>query len=203
MLGLASRLKKTILCPLSERVSPMSKNPDGPSLPACEGNACSSESWRPVALEHIGDDKLKHMCSVAELMYSRALALKGDLAFAEDMYLLGFVHDLGYFIQGPGHPAAGASILERCGYCYSDHVRHHGDGDLPDCFGDKNDNSRFAMNLLQWCDMSVMPDGTIVDMDTRLSDIEHRYGRSSKAFESAVEIAERLRLVFVDDPSKL
>lgn len=74
-------------------------------------------------------NRMKHSLGVARKM--KELALKRqpkNLKFAEEMYTLGLLHDIGYeFDAGPkGHAVAGGEILKRTGYKYWREVSNHG-----------------------------------------------------------------------------
>ena len=134
---------------------------------------------------HLGDEKLRHSSSVASLMYERALELTGDAVFADDMFLLGFLHDIGYIYGGEGHADSGAALLARNGYRFVNAVRNQsdalvdGDDSLPDI-------------LLKWCDMSVLPNGEVVSISERLHDIENRYDEGSDVISAARKTAKWL-----------
>ena len=134
----------------------------------------------------ISDKKLLHMRSVAELMYERALEWTGDEEYAEEMYVLGLLHDVGYILGSDSHGAKGADILERGNYSHADAVRFHGKADVAD------EELTREVILLQWCDMSVLPGGRKVPVAERLEDVGARYGFDSGTYADSKAIAGRL-----------
>ena len=134
----------------------------------------------------ISDNKLLHMRSVAELMYERALEWTNDEEYAQDMYLLGFLHDIGYLFGPDEHGASGAELLERNGYVGASSVRYHGKAQVP------QDQWTQEVLLVQWCDMSVLPNGEKVSCSERLEDIGQRYGFDSSTYRACAEVCRRL-----------
>lgn len=136
--------------------------------------------------EKIGESKILHMKAVAELMYERALDETGDEEYAEDMYVLGLLHDIGYLFGSDEHGASGAALMERNGYTRSNEIRYHGKPEVPE--------GAFTpeLELVQWCDMSVLPNGEKVSCAERLEDVGRRYGFGSHVYENCAEICGRL-----------
>ena len=134
----------------------------------------------------ISDSKLQHMKAVAELMYERALIETSDEAYAEDMFVLGLLHDIGYLFGSDEHGKSGAALMERNGYIYSNEILHHGKFDIPES------ESTPELELLQWCDMSVLPGGKKVSCSERLEDVGRRYGFDSRTYAVCRDICERL-----------
>ena len=119
-------------------------------------------------------------------MYERAFSKTGDKDYAEKMYVLGFVHDIGYIFGSKGHAHAGGNLLDRCGFEYAQEVYLHGTGDpYPEQLSDE-------LMLLQWCDMSVGPNGVRMTCVERLEDIGERYGLDSEQYLEAKMIIDRL-----------
>ena len=139
-----------------------------------------------MGIEHITDSKLHHIRAVAELMYERAFEMTGDEKYAEEMYVLGFVHDIGYIFGAKGHAEAGGGLMKRTNFKYADAVSLHGK-DHPD-----PDQITQDVMLIQWCDMSVGPGGVKMSVAERIEDIRNRYGDDSEQYLGAKEIAKRL-----------
>lgn len=133
----------------------------------------------------IRDGKLAHIRAVAEMMRERALAMGWGEERAEDMFLLGFVHDIGYARQPVGHAEAGAEILGRSSYAHAEEVRLH---------GTYVEDPSPELELLWLCDLSVDSRGTRCDVAGRLSHVEKRFGRDSEQFRNVCRIAEHLAL---------
>ena len=67
----------------------------------------------------ITKDRLQHMLAVARKAQALAEKIRpGDKEYAQDMFLLGLLHDLGYeFTNDPmQHATIGANILKRARY---------------------------------------------------------------------------------------
>ena len=75
--------------------------------------------------EHINRYKMAHIISVAERMREKAddFGLDGD-----EMYVLGFLHDIGYLHGRAGHEEYGADLLLKFGLgsYYDLIIREHG-----------------------------------------------------------------------------
>ena len=131
----------------------------------------------------LSEGKILHCKAVAEIMYNIALNCCGyEEDIAEEMYALGFIHDIGYnrIDESEHHGFKGAAMLP--GYRYSGEVLYHGDA-----------SQRFYseyIKILNFADMHVLSDGSIVSMSTRLDDIRERYGTKSRQTEGAEVIAE-------------
>lgn len=131
-----------------------------------------------MAYHTLSDDKLRHISEVSRLMYEAAIAMYWPEEVAQEMALLGFVHDIGYMIQKQDHAKTGGNILTRTGYAYSNEVTHH---------GKLIDNPSPAQALLWHADLSVGPQGQRMNYDERLADIENRYGPDSNAANNVRE----------------
>ena len=139
-----------------------------------------------MSINSIQEAKLLHISAVANLMYERAFEMTGDEKYAEEMYVLGFVHDIGYIFGAKGHAEAGGDLMTRVGFKYADAVSLHGEGDLDP------DRLTQEVMLIQWCDMSVGPGGVRMSVAERLEDIGVRYGTDSKQYREAAKVAARL-----------
>jgi HD superfamily phosphodiesterase len=131
----------------------------------------------------LSSNKLRHVSEVSRLMYEAAIEMHWPEEIAQDMAVLGFVHDIGYVIQKSDHSTIGANMLARSGYAYEGEVRNH---------GRLIDNPSQAQALLWHADMSVGPNGERMNYDERITDIEHRYGPNSDQARNARNIANWL-----------
>lgn len=138
----------------------------------------------PAPTRHaISNDKLRHIRLVAEVMRACAVANGMDDEAADAMFLLGFVHDIGY-MRGPNdHAAAGADILAASGYAHSEAVRHHGRA---------IENPPTELVMLWHADMTCDHCGRRVSYAQRLAGIIERYGKDSSQARHARRIVERL-----------
>ena len=110
-----------------------------------------------------------------------------DEAFAEDMFLLGMLHDFGYeFAEEPSdHPAIGAEILKRQGYRYWKEVADHGNINVTEVSD--------ALFVLSCADMTTGPHGERFTMQDRIDNMAQRYGRDSRHHKKAIVAAERIQ----------
>ena len=129
----------------------------------------------------ITDSRLHHILGVARKAQKLAEKFKPDNPqFAEDMFLLGFLHDFGYeFMQeNQAHGPVGGAILQRNQYLYWSEVAEHGlaQADMSD-----------ELFILNCADMTMGPTGIECSMNERLEDIAVRYGKDSPAYQKALQ----------------
>lgn len=107
--------------------------------------------------------------------------------FAQDMFLLGVMHDLGYeFSEEPAeHPRVGADILKRQGYRYWREVENHGNVNVKEVSDE--------LFILSCADMTTGPGGESFTMQERIDNMALRYGRESRAHKKAMIAAEKLQ----------
>lgn len=128
----------------------------------------------------ITEDRWKHILGVARKAKDLALLLKPhDEKYAEDMFLLGLLHDIGYEFSetGKGHSSIGGEILKRSGYKHWYEVSNHGYSE--------NAIITDELFILNCADMSVGVDGKNCSFSERLEDIGRRYGLNSSAYQKA------------------
>lgn len=136
----------------------------------------------------ITENRWKHILGVARKAKEFALKIKpNDEKYAEDMFLLGLLHDLGYEFSetGRGHSDIGGEILKRSGYKYWNEVANHGYSENV-CMTDE-------LFILNCADMSIAADGKNCTMAKRLENIGTRYGVDSSAYRKAVLEIEKLQ----------
>ena len=114
-----------------------------------------------------------HSLSVAKLMAKFSHLINRH---PEDMFLLGYIHDIGYAIGGENsnHNLYGGKLLMQNNYPYSKEILNHG------IITDYNSDE---LTLLNICDMSVNSKGEIVTFENRKKDIAERYGINSKEIQ--------------------
>ncbi|MBR1778816.1 MAG: HD domain-containing protein [Alphaproteobacteria bacterium] len=110
-----------------------------------------------------------------------------DEQFAQDMFLLGMLHDFGYeFSEEPGrHPEIGAEILKRQGYRYWQEVANHGSVTVTEVSDE--------LFILSCADMTTGPNGESFTMQERIDNMSERYGENSHAHKKAIIGAKRLQ----------
>ena len=128
------------------------------------------------------ENRLKHTLAVAELMKRNAAALRLD---AEEMFVLGFLHDVGHGLTDTNHEELAGEVLEQQSYKYAQEVANHG----------KTETAYHspALDLLNWCDMHTDMDGKYISFERRLENIAKKYGESSVVYKNAKKLVETLQ----------
>lgn len=101
------------------------------------------------------------------------------------IYILGYLHDIGYAFDPDNHAESAGEVLETLGYLDSEIIRMHGDSNPP-IFPEE-------LIVLNIADMTSGPKGGIVTFDNRLDDIAYRYGKESKQYKDAYKLAGKLK----------
>ena len=129
----------------------------------------------------ISENRWQHILGVARKAKILADKLKpNNVQYAEDMFLLGIMHDLGYeFIESnASHAAIGGEILKRSGYQYWQEVALHGDETVDDMTDE--------LFILNCADMMTGPKGEDFTFDERLKEIAQRFGEDADAYKKCV-----------------
>ena len=123
------------------------------------------------------DNRLSHMGGVAQRAADIALGLTGNADFAEEMFVAGLLHDVGYaFAYAKTHGVAGGKVLERCGFKYEDAISRHGNGA----------SLSLVEAVINLADMTTSKTGVQVSMEDRLAEIENRFGAASREYRLAL-----------------
>lgn len=136
----------------------------------------------------ITQNRWQHILGVARKAKMLAEKLKtDDTQYAEDMFLLGIMHDLGYeFMESnASHAAVGGEILKRSGYQYWQEVSLHGDETV--------ENMSDELFILNCADMMTGPKGEDFTFDERLKEIAQRFGEDADAYKKCVIEVEKLK----------
>ena len=139
--------------------------------------------------KEINSRKLTHMNSVGVFM--RENAYKYGLN-ADEMYVVGLLHDVGYLRGRHRHSSYGANLISDVFDTSLDSsalqaIRLH--DTLCDKWEDgAKDNP--VLFLLIKADLSVDTNGCFVGRKARLKDIAKRYGKSSHEYEVAVSLID-------------
>lgn len=136
----------------------------------------------------ITQNRWQHILGVARKCKEFAVRYKPeDGEFAEDMFLLGMLHDMGYeFMESnASHAFVGGSILKRSGYKYWQEVALHGDESV--------DNMSDELFILNCADMSTGPSGEDFTFDERLAEIKSRFGAEAIPYKKCVIEVEKLK----------
>lgn len=139
------------------------------------------------------ENRLRYIVGVARKCYSLALERGHDEDFAKKMFMIGYLHDVGYEFteRNYGHPEESASLAKLIG-CSTDVVQtieKHGK------YGNTNDEEYVILNT---ADMLIDKDGNEVDVYERLEDIKKRYGEWSDTYLTACDICYSLGLTSIN-----
>ena len=136
----------------------------------------------------ISQDRLKHSIGVARKMYEMSLQRGWNIEQSRKMFVLGFVHDIGYEFSNEQseHADVGADIMKLCGFEYVNEILYHGKV--------QQDYSSEELYMLNVADFLVGPDGSSVSVERRLEGIKQRYGEESPQYKEANELAKQLNL---------
>ncbi|WP_067783737.1 hypothetical protein [Actinomyces vulturis] len=143
----------------------------------------------------ISVDRALHMRAVARKAYVASKELAGfDERRARGMFVLGYVHDIGYeFVENQeDHASMGSSLLQLIGSPWHTEVLNHGVVDT--------EYDTIELAVLNYADMTTGPKGEDWTLEQRLLDIARRYGPESKQYRDAKIICERVeqRLLLSD-----
>ncbi len=97
----------------------------------------------------------------------------------QDLFLLGYLHDVGYEFsdEQADHEEIGGLMLKKNGYRFWREVYHHGNPDAA--------YASELLDILNAADMQTSAAGERCSFDSRLADIARRYGEESPQYEKA------------------
>ena len=128
-----------------------------------------------------------HSTTVWKIMQQIALNQTWDQNYANDMFILWYLHDIGkQFWYLSDHAKKGWEILHRSNYKYWQEVYYHWCLDT--------EYSSPELDLLNSADLQVLQDWTQVSVIQRLEDIKNRYWENSSEYKSSKELAKILNL---------
>ena len=134
------------------------------------------------------EDRLKHSYAVANKMVYLGKKKNLNNKELEELFLLGFVHDIGYqFGSGDNHNKVGATILKESNYKYWREVYYHGKSD--------SEYKSLYLDILNTADMMIDKFGNDVGFDKRLEDIKSRHGKDSIPYKNCEKIINELKKV--------
>ena len=121
------------------------------------------------------------MFGVAEYMSKHAEKYGCD---AEEMYVLGLLHDIGYIYGAENHGKTGSILMQKLGYNDSEYINWH--DILPEDYKSMTHSKELPnkLRLLLTADLSVNSKGEDIGFDGRLEDIKTRYGEGSPQFKN-------------------
>lgn len=114
-----------------------------------------------------------HSVAVADLMYKIALHFSGNELYAQKMFALGLLHDIGKTLtdKQERHASVGGNHMRKYGYPYWTEIACHGEPFV--------DYESTELELLNRADMCINQDGVRVTPAERVADIAIRYGENS------------------------
>lgn len=126
-----------------------------------------------------------HSIKVWELMQKYVMEKTWDKDYANDMFILWYLHDIGkQFWYTIDHAQKGWEILRKSDYKYWREVYYHWSIDI--------EYDSPELDLLNFSDLQVLQDWSQVTIKERLDDIWSRYGIESFQYKNAVLLAEKL-----------
>ena len=129
-----------------------------------------------------------HSITVWKVMQRMALEKTWNQDYANDMFILGYLHDIGkqlWYIAD--HAERGWEILKRVDYKYRQEVYYHGAVNIQ--------YSSPELDLLNTADLQVTLSWEYVSTQVRLEDIANRHGMDSTAYQNSVNLAQHLWLL--------
>ena len=129
-----------------------------------------------------------HSITVWKIMQQLALEKTWNQNYANDMFILWYLHDVGkQFWYTANHAKKGWEILCKSDYKYWQEVFYHGCADT--------EYTSLELDLLNIADMQVLQNWARVTVKERLEDIWKRYGLGSFQYKNSVKISEKLNLL--------
>lgn len=134
----------------------------------------------------IDDNRLFHLRGVAQRCYDIGLKLGFTENRSRELYVLGFLHDIGYrySVYQTEHEAIGGELLRSLQYKDSEIISQHGDPSVQ--------TMSLELLILNIADMQTSRDGNPTDFNSRLSDIKERYGEKSPQYNKASQLTTRI-----------
>lgn len=133
------------------------------------------------------EDRLKHSYAVAKKMIEIGKDLNLSDEELEDLFILGFNHDIAYEFteNGKNHNIIGGEILKRNNYKYWKEIYYHGK------ITDEHDS--LYLKILNMADMQINKYGEDVGYTKRLKDIETRYGKDSDVYKCCKNLIDYIK----------
>ena len=132
--------------------------------------------------------KAAHSLGVGKLMYYLAKEKGWKEEKCQEMFVLGYLHDVGYeFTDNEYHALTGAEILAFSDYKYCKEIMFHGSLQKSFCSEE--------LDLLNIADLHIDSNGNFVSIRRRLKDIAERYGIMSSQHKTAYLLAKQLKQI--------
>ncbi len=132
----------------------------------------------------IDKDRLNHSLAVARKMVEIGKSYNMDEKQLQELFVLGYVHDIGYEYENDKHGVTGGNILKQSNYKYWQEVYYHGEVDC--------EYSSKYLDILNMADMQVDKFGNDVGYTKRLEDIKGRYGEDSIVYQKVKKLITTL-----------
>lgn len=130
----------------------------------------------------------EHSITVWKIMQQLALEKTGDQDYANDMFVLWYLHDIGkQFWYTSDHAERWWEILKRVDYKYREEVYYHWYTDI--------EYSSPELDLLDTADLQVLLDWRQVPVQERLEEIWNNCGFDSKPYKDYTILAKKLGLL--------
>ena len=130
----------------------------------------------------------EHSITVWRVMQQLALDKTGEQDYANDMFVLWYLHDIGkQFWYTSDHAERWWEILKRVGYKYRQEVYYHG--------GVNIQYSSPELDLLNTADLQVTLSWEHVSPQKRLEDIAIRHWKDSIGYQNSVILDQKLWLI--------
>ena len=155
------------------------------------------------------EKKAIHSLAVARKCAEIAAQKGKNKEFQQQMFLLGWLHDIGYaYGDNANHGEIAVGILQNSrvlhagpGYRYSKEILMHGYPEnhpkrCEDIFGNELDAPYHseALDILNTADITTMPNGTDCTAAMRLLDVKNRYGKNSEQYANLFALCKELKL---------
>jgi predicted hydrolase (HD superfamily) len=146
----------------------------------------------------ISEDRLHHILAVARKCYEVAKRRNHDEDFCRRMFMIGWLHDVGYeFSQEPeDHPDVSFEMMmsltgkegknDTAFKLAADAVKDHV------MYTDQKSEEWIILNI---ADLSVDLCGNDIEITDRLEDMKKRFGEESKQYKAACEISAEVGLM--------
>ena len=145
----------------------------------------------------ISENRAKHMLAVARKAYEIAKAERYDEKFCRKMFLIGYIHDIGYEFstKQEDHPFISMEMIMSLSENRSiDDVVYyaiakHG------CYTDKKTDEWKILNI---ADMLIDENGNETSVTKRLDGIKEKYGENSNQYLTACDICYQIGLTAIN-----
>ena len=137
----------------------------------------------------ISEDRMRHIISVARKAYKLAKENGCSENFARKMFVLGFIHDIGYeFTQKDSHNdhvKIGSDLMYLLFGQTVAEIEEH---------GNPSTKNWAELYFLNQADMTVGHNGVPCSVEERMEKAKERYGEQSMAYKKTVRLAKALHL---------